>query len=199
MKTVLSYLACLFMVCCSAQAQEDQLLLRLLESPKESNGGNHPKNSIHTKKEKENYRLQYFFNDCSLITREDYGQPGTYSSNIVKLKTGQTYRGTSKGIIMWDNYTIINITTENSHIPQNSITALALDEDDQLWIGTKDAGIVIGYGNPIKPFKTIPVRTRDQHITSIFSDSCGLVWVVYKHGGIECFLQGISCSYFPNQ
>jgi hypothetical protein len=173
-------------------AQEEYPLLKLLERlhPDENPA------SKNTKKENSHHRKHHFFNDCYLVTRADYLQPTDYSSNFVQLPGGQRYRGTSTGISMWDNYTYIRITTENSDIPDNNITALALDDDDNLWIGTKNAGIVIGSGRFIKPFKTTPVQTRDQHIVSISTDSRGLMWVVYENGGIECFLNGISCTYF---
>ncbi len=140
-----------------------------------------------------------FFNDCQLLKREHYTLPENYKSKYVKLTNGQTYTGTIHGIIFWDNYYKITITTENSNIPEDNITALALDQDDQLWIGTNSSGIVIGTGHSVKPFKTEHVQTRHQNINSISVDAAGLVWVVYKNGSVECFLSGISCTYFPNK
>jgi len=145
------------------------------------------------------YHQHKFLNNCAGLTRADYTIPADYTSTFVQITEWQSYRGTRSGIIMTDSGSAIRITTENSKIPENNITALALDQDDQLWIGTNSSGIAIGTGNDVMPFRTHPVQTRDQHIRSIAVDEAGLVWVVYKNGGIECFLDGISCSYFPNE
>lgn len=180
-------------------AQEEYPLLKLLENYEETTDPDHTRDSNRSKKNKHQHRNHYYFNDCSLVTRADYRQPNDYSSNFIQLPDGQSYTGTPIGIRMWDNYTYIRITTENSKIPENNITALALDDDNHLWIGTKKSGIVIGSGDAVKPFKIKPIQTRDQNIRSISADGNGFVWVVFENGGIECFLNGISCTYFPYQ
>jgi ligand-binding sensor domain-containing protein len=199
MKTYLLKLVLLFITLSPfLTAQEEYPLLKLLESEKDNPKPRQTPKSYRNKKD-QRVKLNYsVFNDCSQVTRADYCLCKDYSSNYVELPEGQTYTGTKNGILMWDNYTDIWITTENSNIPENNITALALDHDDQLWIGTKDSGIVIGTGDVVKPWRIQSVRTRDQHIVSISADVHGYVWVVYANGGIECFLNGISCTYFPN-
>jgi hypothetical protein len=142
------------------------------------------------------YPQRKFLNDCSLMARSDYRLPDNYASNFVGMEDGQTYTGTKNGIIMWDNYSVIRITTENSKIPENNITTLALDNEDQLWIGTAGSGIVLGTGTDVKPFKIQVIQSYDLQVVSISVDATGLVWAVYKNGGLECFLDGISCQYF---
>jgi ligand-binding sensor domain-containing protein len=142
------------------------------------------------------YNQHKFPNDCGTKTKSDYKMPANYVSNFVQMYDGQSYTGSKNGIIMWDNYAIIRITTDNSKIPENNITALALVDGDQLWIGTYNSGIVIGTGKDVKPFKIQAIQSHDLQVASISVDASGLVWVVYKNGGIECFLNGISCSYF---
>lgn len=135
-------------------------------------------------------------NECQSIVRADCPVPPGYRCNFVKMHGGQTYTGSDSGILMWDNYSLIRITTDNAHLPENNITALVLDHEDQLWIGTCSSGIVIGKGVDIMPFRILPVQTHDLFIASIFAGSEGFVWVTYRNGGIECFLDGISCKYF---
>ena len=132
------------------------------------------------------------------ITREHYKLASDYVSNSVTSEIGHTYTGSKKGIDLWDNYTHIEITTDNTHIPENNVTALALDKNNHLWIGTKNSGIVIGVGKDIKPYKVRPLATHDKCVSSISIDKDGLMWVVYQNGGLECFKDCISHAYFPN-
>jgi hypothetical protein len=142
------------------------------------------------------FQQRKFINDCDRVTKASCQIPPNYKSNFAKVAGGQTYTISTSGINMWDNYTSISITTDNARIPSNNITALAVDEDDQLWIGTYGAGVVIGYGTDVKPFKIQHVQTHNLFVASIHVDA-ELVWVKYSNGALECFLNGISCRYFP--
>jgi len=134
-----------------------------------------------------------------LLLKENYKLPAKDYINFARTDDGKTYTGTKNGIIMYDGSSNIRISIENSNIPENNITALARDRDDHLWIGTYSSGIVIGIGDCIKPFKIKVVKTHDQNILAISSDGKGLVWVTFRNGGIECFLNGVSYAYFPKQ
>lgn len=141
------------------------------------------------------FHQRRFINDCNDVRKTDCHMPANYTSNIVQIGGGTSYTGTTKGIILWDNYTNISITTDNAHIPENNITALALDDDGQLWIGTYSSGVVIGTGHDIKPFRIEHVQTHNIYVVSIYVEA-GLVWVAYQNGGLECFINGISCRYY---
>ena len=196
MKTHIVKLIILFTILSpSLIAQEEYPLLKELEESEESIGRDEIPKSYRIRKNQRVKKDNSIFNDCSCVTKADYHLPNGYTSNFVKMPNGQTYTGSKKGILMWDKYAKIQISTENSKIPENNITALALD-DDQLWIGTKNSGIVIGIHDDVKPFRVIYVQTREQNIVSI-SNGYNYMWVVYASGGIECFLNGISCAYFP--
>ena len=131
-----------------------------------------------------------------ILAREykKYDQP---VRNSVETLEGQTYIGTKNGIRL-DAYLLnIWITTDNSHIPEDHVTAMALDDHNNLWIGTYSAGIVIGIGKHIKPYKSRAVQTHDLDIANIFCAG-GHVWVTYRNGGYECFQNEISIAYFPS-
>ena len=123
--------------------------------------------------------------------------PKIFTSNFVITADGQSYEGTKKGIVMWDNSAYINISTENSHLPEDHITTLALDLEENLWIGTYSSGVVKGIGDPVKPFKIRPIQTREPYIQSIYADEYGFVWIFFRNGGFECFRNGSSYVYFP--
>jgi ligand-binding sensor domain-containing protein len=131
------------------------------------------------------------------LLKKNYKVSADDVMKYVRTANGQTYTGSKDGIKMWDGYANIRITTENSHIPENHISALALDEYGDLWIGTYSSGIVIGVGESVKPFKIKHIPTHDQDIFSITMVGGGLVWVTFRNGGIECFRDRISYGYFP--
>lgn len=134
-----------------------------------------------------------------MLLEEYYKLPDIKDINFIRTSDGKTYEGTKNGIKMCDGSSTIIITTENSNIPEDNITALALDKDNHLWIGTLNSGIVIGVGGCIKPYKIKPIKTRGLNIYSISTDEKGRVWVEYKNGEIECFRDGKSIAYFPKK
>lgn len=121
-------------------------------------------------------------------------------SPVLKVEThdGQRYVGSIKGISFWDGYSNLPFTTDNSGIPENNITALAVDDQNNLWIGTNSKGIVKGFGKSFKPYKTKTIPTHDLNIYSIVSAGNGDVWVTYQDGGFEYFQNGVSEAYFPS-
>ncbi len=134
-----------------------------------------------------------------MLLEEYFQLPDIQDRNFVRSSDGKTYTGTQNGIKMCDGSSTIIITTENSNIPENNITALALDKDEHLWIGTFSSGIVIGVGGCIKPYKIKPIKTRGLNIYSISTDKKGHVWVNYQNGEFECFQDGKSIAYFPKE
>jgi hypothetical protein len=123
---------------------------------------------------------------------------GLDHSPINKVITcdGKKYTCSKKGINIHDGSFIYRITTDNANIPEDNITALAI-EDDNLWIGTYKHGIVIGTGHTYKPYKTKIVLTHDLQIFSIVKGKHDGMWVTYRNGGYEYFLDGITFAYFP--
>lgn len=138
-----------------------------------------------------------FNNNDPLLEKAYSGLPQNFVSVFVRTVDGQSYKATTKGIRMWDYSTYITISTENSHLPENNVTALALDLEENLWIGTYSSGVVKGIGDPIKPYRVRPIKTRDQNILSIYADEYGFIWIFFQNGGIECFRKDISYAYFP--
>ena len=158
------------------------------------------KHNLKMSKSKQEVHQIYTVNDCSCSTAAEYSNLfDNKASNFVKSAAGPTYEGTKNGIKMRGYSTRVNISTENSRIPENNITTLALDDRDNLWIGTYSSGIVVGTGNPIKPFRTHTITTQELHIYSISIDGAGCVWVTYKSGGMECFKNEISVFYSSNE
>jgi len=132
-----------------------------------------------------------------LIYTEKNNSETNSPNNYVRSYNGYTYKGSKNGIKMWDQYAYIDISTDNSNIPENNVTALYMDGDN-LWIGTNSSGIVIGFGYPIKPFRTRILVTHEKKIYSI-TNSQGCVLITYQSGGVECFRNEISVAYYPKK
>ena len=156
------------------------------------------KNNLKKSKSKVEAHRTYSLNDCSCITPTEYANLlKNEAANFVRSLDGSTYEGTKNGIKMRGYLLRIDITTDNAGIPEDNITALALDGDDNLWIGTANSGIVVGTGELIKPFKTHPINTQELNIFSISHDKKGCIWVTYANGGMECFKNETPVYYFP--
>ncbi len=56
---------------------------------------------------------------------------------------GVCYSCNGRGIDAWDRSAKVHISTENSFIPTDKVTSIALDMNDNLWIETLNGGIVV--------------------------------------------------------
>lgn len=120
-------------------------------------------------------------------------------TTFVEDRNGRTYKATKNGILMSGSLTSMLITDDSANIPENNITALELDNQGHLWIGTYKSGVVLGIGRSIIPFKIKAIITHENNVFSIFVDQKGFVWVVYRNGGLECFQNDVSVAYFPKK
>ncbi len=71
---------------------------------------------------------------------------------ILCLPDGSTYIGTKNGILFWDNYAFLSITTENSWLPENHIVKMKPYRGGIL-ITTKNGSEVECYGTTVKKTK----------------------------------------------
>ncbi|MFZ4621591.1 MAG: two-component regulator propeller domain-containing protein [Bacteroidota bacterium] len=104
------------------------------------------------------------------------------------LKAGKTiYIATDIGLITIDGQTIRKLTTANA-LPNNSITALAVDQNNTVWVGTSNglARIVNGYGS-IESFSTSNGLTNNS-IRSLFVDKENTLWIGTDGGGLNRFI-----------
>jgi len=71
---------------------------------------------------------------------------------ILCLSNGTTYIGTKDGILFWDNYAFLSITTENSWLPENHVIKMIPCRGGIL-ITTKNGSEVECYGTTVKKGK----------------------------------------------
>ena len=92
------------------------------------------------------------------------------------LPDGTTYIGTKYGILFWDNYAFLSITTENSWLPENHIVKMTPYRGGIL-ITTKNGSEVECYGTTVKKLKhTSVTETRE-----VFAQLCSACpeWMQY--------------------
>ena len=97
-----------------------------------------------------------------LLTEENSKLPSNMITCIVCLSDGQTFIGTTNGILIWDNYAFLVINTENSELPENYIHEMFLDQNENIWIRTKDCSMLKGMGRYVKSFKLWGTETMGQ-------------------------------------
>ena len=79
--------------------------------------------------------------------------PDNYVTCIACCDNGQTYIGTRKGILFWDNFAFFLYNTENTDLPENDISSLKLDHKQDLWVKTRNCGLMKAIGHCVKLFR----------------------------------------------
>ena len=64
------------------------------------------------------------------------GLPEETITRIAQTRDGLLWLGTHEGLVRFDGYEFLALTTENSQLPSNSVNALMGGADGALWIGT---------------------------------------------------------------
>lgn len=97
----------------------------------------------------------------------------------------------------FDKTAIVQYTTENSELKSNNITAMCIDANNLLWIGTKEGHIVL-YDIASNKFQNTPESFKliDEKILNILKDNYGHVWVSTNKRVVEYNTQnGASRDY----
>ncbi|HPY96874.1 MAG TPA: two-component regulator propeller domain-containing protein [Candidatus Cloacimonadota bacterium] len=122
------------------------------------------------------------------------GIPNNKITTMLSKKVNNTYVrwiGTSVGLTYFDgdNWTVYHVA--NSPLPSNNISALALDNQGNLWVGTKpyqNVGGGLAMYNINEGFwllfNTINSELTSNSITSLFNDKYGNIWVGTEGGGL---------------
>ena len=87
------------------------------------------------------------------LTKDKSKLPDDYVTGIACMLNGHTYISTKNGILFWDNFTFLTMTTENTPLPENNIIGLSVGPGDSLLIHTKHCGILKAIGRCIRIYK----------------------------------------------
>ncbi|KAF0152094.1 MAG: hypothetical protein FD143_1388 [Ignavibacteria bacterium] len=113
-------------------------------------------------------------------------------TNIVSDKTGNIWIATFSGLTKFDGSTWTTFTRDNSGLHSDYIYALAVDKQNNLWVGTNGSGIAVYDGASWKKWDItnmgIGSRLGDI-IHSLICDNDGNVWAAHMReetgGGIK--------------
>ncbi|MDB5284735.1 MAG: histidine kinase [Bacteroidota bacterium] len=103
--------------------------------------------------------------------------PSCHVTAICVAPNENVYVSTDKGILRFDGYCYITINSENSGLPSDNITSMACDNDGNLWIGTRDKGLVVMNHNRSKAFNTHNSLLNDDSVKGIYRDNDGNIMV----------------------
>ncbi|MBN2012528.1 hypothetical protein JW960_24585 [candidate division KSB1 bacterium] len=155
------------------------------------------------------------------LTLEDGLSQGTVLS-IVQDRFGFMWFGTLDGLNRYDGYSFTvykNSEADPTTISDDWITALYIDRNNTLWIGTLEGGLNM-YNMKCDNFRRFPLEfyyntsrntekfesnipfsfsyLNDRSISAIFEDSKGILWIGTFGNGIFCFNRNDETfSHFP--
>jgi hypothetical protein len=116
--------------------------------------------------------------------------PSNQVTSITCTKEGITLIGTQKGVVQCDNKTNFLLHRLYLNLPDHHITALTVDSNDDIWMGTANGGLLKSSGEKKNTLNLHAVHTRNKNIFSLSVDPQGSVWVVFQNGVIEYFQKG---------
>ncbi|MFA6457066.1 MAG: two-component regulator propeller domain-containing protein, partial [Bacteroidota bacterium] len=104
---------------------------------------------------------------------------------IARDKLNRILIATDIGLIIVDNDKSRTLTTDNG-LPNNSISALAIDQNGVIWIGTSN-GLARLQDDKIQVYTTVNGLTNNA-IRTLFVDRSNVLWIGTDGGGINrCF------------
>lgn len=127
------------------------------------------------------------------------GLPNTNIRAIVQDSLGFMWFGTQDGLARYDGVkvTTYRSTEDPSTVSSGYITALTLDKDGKLWVGTAESGVNL-YDPKTDKFTRF---TKDKNglssegVTAIKLDAKGRVWFAMSGGGVDKYEGGKFTAY----
>ncbi len=140
------------------------------------------------------YQEDYYAKFESLTEKD--GIPGEEVYDIVQDAVGFIWLATDNGLCRYDGYRFIvfqNHLNDSTSLSNNIVTCLALDEENNLWIGTKSGmnlydrkrGSFLRFHKDNNDLNSL----NDNHIMDVFVDSENLLWIETAGGVLHRYDQ----------
>ena len=84
-----------------------------------------------------------------------------YITDMIFDHNSMGWFGLSSALIKYDGNQFVELTTSNSSIPGNTVTAVFTDTDDKLWVGTSGYGIGVYYEE--QPATSVPINRSNSN------------------------------------
>ena len=104
-------------------------------------------------------------------------------TRIIQNNTGYIWIGTESGLNRFDGYDFSAFrigSTGNKELPGNNISALYVDDDQQLWVGSGGLSLYVPETGGFKNWHHIPaddMSLADSYVNAIASDPSGRIWL----------------------
>jgi len=124
--------------------------------------------------------------DISLYIHENWetddGLPQNSILDIVQTSDGYLWMGTYEGLVRFDGVRFVVFNKSNTpEFTHNSVMALLEDSKGNLWIGTSGGGLLKRKNGHFYSI-TLKDGLTSNHITDIFEDRRGVIWICTNRG-----------------
>ncbi len=118
------------------------------------------------------------------------GLPNNSVLAIAQTPDGYLWLGTEEGLARFDGVRFVIFDTNNTPALQsNHISALLVDAEKSLWIGTQGGGLTVVRDGQFKTYTTRNGLSNDT-ILALYEDSNGNLWIGTNGGGLNRFKDG---------
>jgi ligand-binding sensor domain-containing protein len=88
------------------------------------------------------------------ITGSNSVLAGNHVKGICTTSNGNVFAVAGNEIFRYDGYAFLTINSENSNLPEVQLTAIATDNNDNVWIGTEGKGLLLMWNYKVRTFNT---------------------------------------------
>ncbi len=114
----------------------------------------------------------------------DDGLPQNSINKLAQTPDGYLWMGTQEGLTRFDGVQFTVFDKHNTpQIKNNYISALFVDHEGTLWIGTYDGGLITYSSNIFLETKNLKIL-ENSYIRSIFEDSNKGIWIAIRGRGV---------------
>src|SRR5450755_4128865 len=114
---------------------------------------------------------------------------------IAQTPDGYLWLGTEEGLARFDGVRFIVFNTDNTPaLRSNHVSALLVDFQKNLWIGTQGGGLTLFWDGTFTTYTTRNGLSNDT-ILALYGDEKGCLWIGTNGGGLDRFANGQFQSY----
>lgn len=124
------------------------------------------------------------------------GQADPHSATIRLSRAGRTWVGTAAGLRI-DDGERVTVFTEEDGLSCNDVTALLVDKDDSVWVGTRD-GVLHRIREGVLERSDVDGMPNNGGIFALAEDRSGALWVGTGIG-MERYCDGVFTTFGPRE
>ncbi len=130
----------------------------------------------------------------SQYTQDTWGTSSGLPSNsilaIAQTPDGYLWLGTEEGLARFDGVRFVIFDTNNTPaLESNHVSALLVDAQNNLWIGTQGGGLTVFRNGQFTTYTTRNGLSNDT-ILALYGDGKGSLWIGTNGGGLNRFRNG---------